>query len=381
MKHALLLSFVLLVVFNSVYVPKVTAGEPLENFIPQHDSMIKKFSPQLSTHCLGRYLIDFPKDLGKPRLSYAMLYFGLGTDFKTVEVRMPLMERIDRAAFDLLVEKLSNELKATFNPTIGKSMLLEQQVIETPNGQGILIRHLKTKELRDTTIETELHLLVQGQYVVLVAKSYPPESSFNDQSKDVYKLADPVDTEKRLVSLAQHLTPITDPERAGPGLCLNSVLIDQWRAGFDEERVIFDFNDTTDEQPKLTISLNGRFGYEKETLFDRAYRMLSMAAEVPEEGHVRKFRQVERPIGGMPFQEWADETYTEKDKATQYTFIVQNLPPEEKNKRLELPATNIILTSGTEKTSSLYSLPTLEKAWDQWLSTFRLSPGNGGKQR
>jgi hypothetical protein len=68
-------------------------------------------------------------------------------------------------------------------------------------------------------------------------------------------------------------------------------------------------------------------------------------------------------------------------KTTQYAFVAQSLAPEPKDKRLERPSTLIVLDSGEEMAgkSSPYSAQQLEEAWDQWLSTFRLSPGNGGK--
>jgi hypothetical protein len=85
------------------------------------------FSPQTRTHCLGRYLIDLPEDMGMPRLSHATLYFGLGSDFKTVEVQMPRQEEdIDRATFEKMVTIRRDELKNSFNAAVGVTLLLAE---------------------------------------------------------------------------------------------------------------------------------------------------------------------------------------------------------------------------------------------------------------
>ena len=290
---------------------------------------------------------------------------------------------MDRAKFDKMVTLRRNELKKTFNASAGAMMLLAERRVETPNGDAVLLRRLDSKHLRNMTVQSELHAFVKGRYVILAAESFPPESAFNNRAADVYKLADPHDSEERLIRVAQQLKGITNPELAGPGFCMNGVLIDQWLARYDEEKVIFDFHAKGHIQPKLSISMEGKFGYGTETLFDRSDRLVGVVANLTNELLVRKIRKTERQIGGMAFQEWAHEAYRKDEKTTNYDFMIQNLAPSREDKRLERPSTSIVLEShGADSSkSSEYSLSQLEEAWDQWLSTFRLSPGNGGKQR
>jgi hypothetical protein len=164
------------------------------------------------------------------------------------------------------------------------------------------MRRLNTARGRDTTIKSELHILVKNRYVVLIAESCLPESSFNNSAKDVYKLADPVAAEKQLVLVAQYLTDVIDPERAGPGICMNCVLIDQWRAGFDEEKMFFSFHSTNDEQPKFEVNMFGRFGYDKETLFDRADRTVSQLSKLTDEVYFAKFAELPGKSAGCLFK-------------------------------------------------------------------------------
>jgi hypothetical protein len=370
-------------IFFAVILALTTTAWVAQRFyiITYTPAAMKTFSTKIRTHCLGRFLINLPEDLGNPSITFAMLYFGLGADFKTVEVRMPEDEDISRVIFDHRVAAWRNELKSTFNSEVGAAMLLTEENVETPNGPAVLIRRLDSADMHDSTVQSELHVFVKGRYVILAAESFPPESSFNNHAKDIYKLANPEAAEKRLVRVAQQLIRITDPERAGPGFCLNGVLIDQWHASYDEEKVTFRFNDSTDLQPKLNISMDGAFGYESETLHDRMARMMHGLPGSQDEIILREIRKTDQQIGGMQFQEWAHETYRKKSNATEYTFVAQNLAPAEMDKRLERPSTSILLVSGDRKSSSPYSLRQMENAWDTWLSTFRLTPGNGGKQK
>ena len=360
----------------------ITSGWAFQRFhVPSYTpAVMTEFSKQMRTHCLGRFLIDVPADLGVPSVSYANFYFGLGSDFKQVEVQMPHTEDMSQEDFDRLVATRRGELQNGRNAYIDAPMLLAERSIYTPTGDAVLFRRLYRDQGSVSTIVSELHALVGGRYVILLSESFPPSDLGNEVARTLYKLADPIVAENHLDMVARHMRRAADAEHAGPGFCLNGVLFNQRDSGVDEEKASFDFNDTTTRQPKLSISMRGKFGYDKETLHQRVSRVLAFMSGLEDEGPIRKVRKGERTIAGMPFQEWAQEIYTNKYKTTQYSFFVQNLKPEPEDKRFERPGTSITLVSGADdyQSSSPYSLPQLEQAWDLWLSTFRLSPGNGG---
>ena len=264
-------------------------------------------------------------------------------------------------------------------------MLLAERSIYTPTGDAVLFRRLESDQGFVSTIVSELHALVGGRYVILLAESFPPSAEGHDARYTRYKLADPIVAENHLDMVARHMRRAADPEHAGPGFCLNGVLFNQRDSGVDEEKATFDFVTNGDEQPKLSfeVAMNGKHGFSKETLHKRMSRRMAAVRPYPEQALAREFRRSKSVRSGMPFQEWGGELYTVRSRSTEYSFLAQSSEAEDAERRFEHPAMSITMTSGgnTADSASPYSLEQLEKAWDQWLTTLRLSPGNGGPRR
>ncbi|MGA0572028.1 T6SS immunity protein Tli4 family protein [Variovorax sp. VNK109] len=340
------------------------------------------FSTHMRTHCVGRYLIDLSEDMGSPRLAYSTFYFGLDADFKKVEVQMPERELIDHDRFSVLVTQRRNELRDNKNEEMKIPLLLAEEIVPTPNGEGLLLRYLENRNFNISDIDSELHVYVRGVYLVLRASSFVPGNPFRIQG-DHYKAIDPVPSENRLKHFAQHLTGTENPGTAGPGFCIGNVLFPQPAIGYDEEKATFTFRKKWGESVSLNldVSMGGKYGYERTSLFelwDRGLREMSNF----EDPMVRQLYRRERTLEGGVFQEAALQAYWSRSRKADFKFHLQNLRPEEEAKlAFERPAISVQLeTDSPEKgTESVpYRQDDLQRAWNQWVGSLRLSPGNGG---
>jgi len=356
-------------------------------YIPSYTpAVMKTFSSQTRTHCVGRYLIDLPTDLGEPAVSYAVLYFGLGPGFKRVEIETPKTGDIDWPTFERLVAARRAELISTKDAESGVAMLLKEEAVSTPDGRAVMFRRLYS-DRGPTTLVSELHAFVQGRYVSFKTESYPPATPIRQSGEAEYKLVDPEPAEARLRLVAQHIHAVPEPSHAPYGFCINNVLFSSPDIGHDEEKATFHFVTNHGALPSLSleVSMNGKFGYSDPDLHTRMRERSLAIAMYPTEGLARTHRKTERKLAGMPFQEWVDEMYMRHSKGTQYSLQVENQRTDaEGSETFMRPAMSIKIESGSTSSSedqSPYSLSQIEKAWDQWLPTLRLSPGNGGVPR
>lgn len=353
--------------------------------IPEYTpKQMDTFSTHMRTHCVGRYLIDLPEDMGSPRLAYSTFYFGLDADFKKVEVQMPERELIDHDRFSVLVTQRRNELRDTKNEEMQIPLLLKEEVLGTPNGDALLLRFLNHKYYRIANIRTEIHAYVQGRYVVLVSDSYTADGK-SRLDEDHYKIIDAGPTEKRLKRFVEGLEHVKNLEYAGPGFCIGNVLFPQRAIGYDEEKATFTFRKKWGESVSLNldVSMGGKYGYERTSLFelwDRGLREMSNF----EDPMVRQLYRRERTLEGGVFQEAALQAYWSRSRKADFKFHLQNLRPEEEAKlAFERPAISVRLeTDSPEKgTESVpYRQDDLQRAWNQWVGSLRLSPGNGGRR-
>ncbi len=340
------------------------------------------FSSQTRTHCIGRFLVDLPAELGNPIVYPAIFYFGSGADFKQVELKMPVRKQIDQRTFDEMVAARTDELVRGRNDYMETSMLIAEKSSSTPNGRATILRRLEAEVGWVGSLISELHTLVNGKYVILLAESFPPPNNGAHPDNSQYKQIDASAAEQRLILFAQNLRGMENREDIKAGFCLNDIIVDQAKIGYDDEKATFGFNYSDSSQPKLSIDMNGKFGNDEETLFDRSRRLMASTLIFEDEVLIRKLRKSTMTIAGIHFQQWAHETYTKTSGVTRYTYMAENIHRPDQAESFIHPSISITLVSGDEngKFSSPYSLSQLETAWDQWLATLRLTSVNKHKQ-
>lgn len=184
----------------------------------QHkDTPVTNATTDIRTWAFGRHLIDLPSNWFYSTGSYVTLYYGLDTDFKTVEVRVLGME-VSPERFADAVNDRSSQIKNVDHDS-GGSMLLAQIGL---NPTQTLLRFFRNPEQKNYHTH-ELHLLVDDVYVLIKAQSYE-------------NVIAPV--EARIQTLAKTISKIDDPQSAGPGFGLGPVII---REHHDQEIGMLEF--------------------------------------------------------------------------------------------------------------------------------------------
>ncbi|CUJ52159.1 T6SS immunity protein Tli4 family protein [Achromobacter kerstersii] len=159
------------------------------------------------TWAIGRHLIDLPSDWIYSTGSPVTLSYGLDADFTTVEVRV-LGTDVTAERFTDALNERSSQIEQVRHSS-GKSMLNSDV---RPNATTARLRYFTNRLLTDYRTH-ELHLLVNDVYVLLKTHS------FNNVMAPV---------EARLTSLAETITTVSDPTRAGPGFGLGPIIIRDW---------------------------------------------------------------------------------------------------------------------------------------------------------
>lgn len=192
----------------------------------QEKQNVHELTSNMRTWALGRGLIDVPANwTGSGDVK---LYYGLGADHTSVEVRV-LGEDVTQERFDAALNERARRIAAVKNYKMDDASMLVSAKIATP--QHKLLQYYESFELPDGFIH-ESHLLIDDVYVMLRAESYNGNT-------------DPV--QSQLLKLSKEIFKVT-PDNAGAGFALGPVVI---RSHHDQEIATFDFG-----PPASDISLN-----------------------------------------------------------------------------------------------------------------------------
>ncbi|WP_244858794.1 T6SS immunity protein Tli4 family protein [Pseudomonas sp. B2021] len=183
----------------------------------QEKQTVHEFTSNMRTWALGRGLIDLPANWSGG--GDVKLYYGLGADHASVEVRV-LGENVTQERFDAALNERARRIAAVRNDEQQDASMLVSARRET--SQKIWLQYFESTEVPDTFVH-EFHLLVGDAYVMLRAVS------FNGNTAPV---------EDRLLKLSKEIFKVT-PENAGAGFALGPVVI---RSYHDQEIASFEFS-------------------------------------------------------------------------------------------------------------------------------------------
>ncbi len=193
----------------------------------QEKNNVSEMTTQMRTWALGRGLIDLPANWSGG--GDVKLYYGLGADHSTVEVRV-LGEGVTQERFDAALSERAHRIAAVKNDEMGNiSMLVSLKRVNT---QHKLLQYYESTEVPDWFIH-ESHLLIDDVYVMLRA------DSFNGNIAPV---------EARLLKLSEEIFKVTAPQNAGAGFALGPIVI---RSHHDQEIASFYFR-----PPASDVALN-----------------------------------------------------------------------------------------------------------------------------
>ncbi|UWF51841.1 T6SS immunity protein Tli4 family protein [Pseudomonas sp. N3-W] len=192
----------------------------------QEKNNVSEMTTHMRTWALGRGLIDLPANWTGG--GDVKLYYGLGADHSSVEVRV-LGEGVTQERFDAALDERARRIAVVKNDEQQDASMLVSARLET--SQKIFLQYFESTEVPDSFVH-ELHLLIDDAYVMLRAESYngnttPVEARLLKLSKEIFKVA---------------------PENAGAGFALGPIVI---RSRHDQEIASFYFR-----PPASDVALN-----------------------------------------------------------------------------------------------------------------------------
>ena len=207
----------LIIVFVCLVLGSLTACTALKQPSEKEKRNVSEMTSDMRTWALGRGLIDLPANWSGG--GDVKLYYGLGADHASVEVRV-LGESVTQERFDAALNERARRIAAVKNDEQQDASMLVSARRET--SQKIWLQYFESTEVPDTFVH-EFHLLVGDAYVMLRAVS------FNGNTAPV---------EDRLLKLSKEIFKVT-PENAGAGFALGPVVI---RSYHDQEIASFEFS-------------------------------------------------------------------------------------------------------------------------------------------
>ncbi|OPB30787.1 T6SS immunity protein Tli4 family protein [Pseudomonas fluorescens] len=287
-----------------------TVKQPSE----QEKQTVHELTSNMRTWALGRGLIDLPSSWTGG--GDVKLYYGLGADHASVEVRV-LGEGVSQQRFSAALQERASRIAAVKNYEMDDVSMLVSAKAQTP--QSVMLQYYRRPTPRQTFVH-ELHLLVDDVYVMLRADSFKGNTA-------------PV--EDRLLKLSKEIFKVT-PETAGAGFALGPVVI---RSHHDQEIASFDFSPPASDV-SLSIYINALSPDDEERLHVRTPK----DGQIFLAGDFENLRARKITLAGMQAEEsligFSDDTHR------QILFVSENYRD---NPSLARPGMSIRLSAGGMK--------------------------------
>ena len=280
----------------------------------QEKQTVHELTSNMRTWALGRGLIDLPANWTGG--GDVKLYYGLGADHASVEVRV-LGEGVSQQRFSAALQERASRIAAVKNYEMDDVSMLVSAKAQTP--QSVMLQYYRRPTPRQTFVH-ELHLLVDDVYVMLRADSFKGNTA-------------PV--EDRLLKLSKEIFKVT-PETAGAGFALDSIVI---RSHHDQEIASFDFSPPASDV-SLSIYINALSPDDEERLHVRTPK----DGQIFLAGDYENLRARKITLAGMQAEEsligFSDDTHR------QILFVSENYRD---NPSLARPGMSIRLSAGGMK--------------------------------
>ncbi|SUD31575.1 Uncharacterised protein [Pseudomonas fluorescens] len=280
----------------------------------QEKHTVYELTSNMRTWALGRGLIDLPASWSGG--GDVKLYYGLGADHSSVEVRV-WGEGVTQQRFDAALRERAGRIAAVKNDEMNGVPMLVSATAETQ--QSVMLQYYMRKTRRQTFVH-ELHLLIDDVYVMLRA------DSFKGNTRPV---------EARLLKLASEIFKVS-PENAGAGFALGPIVI---RSHHDQEIASFEFSPPASDV-SLEVYVNALSPSQTQSIKTRGEE----GARVFLAGDYENLRSNKITLAGMSAEEsligFSDDTHR------QILFGAENYRD---NPSLARPSMNFRLSAGGMK--------------------------------
>ncbi|WP_455883792.1 T6SS immunity protein Tli4 family protein [Pseudomonas putida] len=301
--------------FACLVLGSITGCAVLEQPSEQEKRNVSEMTTDMRTWALGRGLIDLPANWTGG--GDVKLYYGLGADHSSVEVRV-LGEGVTQERFDAALGERAHRIAAIKNDEMNDISMLASARKETP--QSATFQYFESTEIPDAFVH-EFHLLVDDAYVMLRAQSYNGNTA-------------PV--EARLLKLSKEIFKVTAPQNAGAGFALGPIVI---RSHHDQEIASFDFSPPASDVA-LNVYINALSSDDEERLHVRTQKDTQIFLA----GDYENLRAGKVTLAGMQAEEsligFSDDTHR------QILFVSENYRD---NPSLSRPAMSFRLSAGGMK--------------------------------
>ncbi|WP_455883795.1 T6SS immunity protein Tli4 family protein [Pseudomonas putida] len=285
----------------------------------QEKRNVSEMTTHMRTWALGRGLIDLPANWTGG--GDVKLYYGLGADHSSVEVRV-LGEGVTKERFEAALNERAHRIAAIKNDEMNDIPMLVSARKETP--QSVMLQYYMRMTQRQTFVH-EFHLLVDDAYVMLRAQSYNGNTA-------------PV--EARLLKLSKEIFKVTAPQNAGAGFALGPIVI---RSHHDQEIASFYFRPPASDVA-LNVYINALSPDDEERLHVRTQKDTQIFLA----GDYENLRAGKVTLAGMQAEEsligFSDDTHR------QILFVSENYRD---NPSLSRPAMSFRLSAGGKKRSAI----------------------------
>ncbi|WP_303748916.1 T6SS immunity protein Tli4 family protein [Stenotrophomonas pigmentata] len=151
--------------------------------------VIDEFTRDMREDCLGRMVIAVPRRFQWSPFAMVTLYYGKGSDFRTVEVSV-VDQNVDLGVFDHRVGERVGSIKSDISLESGASIFRGESKIR--EGVRLVERYQSIETTRAVTYEA--HVLIDGVQVFIKGDSYPGDG--DTVSSRVEKLVDQIEVAK-----------------------------------------------------------------------------------------------------------------------------------------------------------------------------------------
>ncbi|WP_115948449.1 T6SS immunity protein Tli4 family protein [Pseudomonas sp. GL-R-19] len=284
----------------------------------QEKQTVHELTSNMRTWALGRGLIDLPANWNGG--GDVKLYYGLGADHSSVEVRV-LGEGVTQERFDAALNERTRRIAAVKNYKQGNAPMLVS--VKKADGQSKLLQYYESTELPDWFVH-EAHLLIDDVYVMLRA------DSFNGKTQPV---------ENRLLKLSKEIFKVA-PQSAGAGFALGPIVI---RSHHDQEIASFYFRPPASDVA-LNVYINALSPDDDERLHIRTQKDTQIFLA----GDYENLRAGKVTLADMQAEEsligFSDDTHR------QILFVSENYRD---TPSLSRPAMSLRLSAGGKKRSAI----------------------------
>ncbi|MEX5630119.1 T6SS immunity protein Tli4 family protein [Pseudomonas marginalis] len=281
----------------------------------QEKRNVSEMTTHMRTWALGRGLIDLPANWTGG--GDVKLYYGLGADHSSVEVRV-LGEGVTQRRFDAALRERASRIAAVKNDEMDDRPMLVSARVETP--QSATFQYFESTEVPDAFVH-EFHLLIDGVYVMLRAESYNGNT---------------VPVEARLSKLSKEIFKVSAPQNAGAGFALGPIVI---RSHHDQEIASFYFSPPASDV-SLEIYVNALSASQTKSIKTRTEE----GARVFLAGDYENLRARKITLAGMQAEEsligFSDDTHR------QILFGCENY---RENPAMNRPSMNFRMSAGGMK--------------------------------